>query len=48
MVGDKLLIVVFKRMSRIGKGEGLDSNKFNLGYDEFEVFLEYKIEVFNS
>lgn len=48
MVGDKSLIVVLKRMSRIGKGEGLDSNKFNLGHDEFEVSLEHKIEVFNS
>lgn len=35
-------------MIRIGKGEGLDSNKFNLGHDEFEVSLERKIEVFNS
>lgn len=47
MVDDKSLIAVLKRMSRIGKGEGLDSNSFNLGQDEFEVSSKHKIEMFN-
>lgn len=39
-VGNKSLKTVIKKISRIGKGEGLDSNEYNLGHNEFEVSLK--------